>query len=82
MIEFTQHALEQMANRSIGKDLVLQAISQPKEKHVLLDYVIFHYLYHEDGKDYLLRVFVNEHVNPNRIITVYRTSKIDKYYES
>jgi len=71
-----------MEQRSISKDLVLQAIGNPKEKRMLDDYVIFHYIYNENGKDYLLRIFVNEHVNPNRIITVYRTSKIDKYYES
>lgn len=33
----------------------------------------------ENGKNYLVRVFVNVEDDPNVIITVYRTSKMDKY---
>jgi len=32
------------------------------------------------GKIYLLRVIVNEAVNPKAVVTVYKTSKIDKYW--
>jgi hypothetical protein len=33
-----------------------------------------------DGKDYLLRAMVNEATDPPVVVTVYRTSKIDKYW--
>ena len=32
----------------------------------------------ENGKSYLIRIFVNHHKNPNLVITVYKTSKISK----
>ena len=37
--------------------------------------------FEEEGK-YLVRVFVNLAKEPPLVITVYRTSKIEKYYES
>ncbi len=33
-----------------------------------------------DGKVYLLRAMVNETANPPVVVTVYRTSKIEKYW--
>ena len=33
-----------------------------------------------DGKRYLLRAMVNETVSPHVVVTVYRTSKISKYW--
>jgi hypothetical protein len=35
----------------------------------------------EEEGDYLVRVFVNIEKEPFNVITVYRTSKLDKYYE-
>jgi len=32
------------------------------------------------GKDYLVRVIVNDTVDPTKVVTVYRTSKISKYW--
>ena len=34
----------------------------------------------EDG-NYLIRIFVNNKQNPKVVITIYKTSKIKKYYE-
>ena len=34
----------------------------------------------EDGRIYLLRAIVNTEGNPAVVVTVYRTSKIDKYW--
>ena len=33
-----------------------------------------------DGKQYLLRVMVNDSVNPPVVVTAYRTNKIAKYW--
>lgn len=35
-----------------------------------------------DGRLYLVRVVVNDTVEPARIVTVYRTSKVEKYWRS
>ena len=32
------------------------------------------------GKDYLIRVIVNDTLDPAKIVTVYKTSKIKKYW--
>ena len=32
------------------------------------------------GKDYLVRAIVNDTVDPAKVITVYKTSKISKYW--
>ena len=32
------------------------------------------------GKEYLLRVIVNPERTPNVVVTVYKTSKVDKYW--
>jgi hypothetical protein len=34
----------------------------------------------EDRGDMLVRVIVEERANPRRVVTVYRTSKIEKYW--
>ena len=34
-----------------------------------------------EGENYLIRVFVNVAKNPKLIMTVYRTSKIQKYWK-
>lgn len=34
----------------------------------------------EDGKSYLVRVIVNNTIEPAVVVTVYRTSKISKYW--
>lgn len=33
----------------------------------------------ENGKNYLVRVFVNVEKEPNQVITAYKTSQIEKY---
>jgi len=35
-----------------------------------------------DAKEYLLRVFVNTNIEPNVVITVYFTNKVEKYWEN
>jgi hypothetical protein len=35
-----------------------------------------------NGKEYLLRVMVNETITPAKVVTVYRTSKVTKYWRA
>jgi hypothetical protein len=74
-----------MIRRSINHDAVLSVISRPDQK--ITDdedpaIVIYQSLIKEDGQLFLLRVFVNRDKQPNVIVTVYKTTKISKYYES
>lgn len=75
---FSKHAIEQMELRGIPKNVVEQILAHPEE------------IRNEEDKkgyqsivdNYLIRVFVNDKKDPQLIITVYKTSKIKKYYES
>ena len=79
-VEFSNHALRQMEERSIAKEIILSVIQQPDHK-VKQDQstTIFTKLIDEAEKRYLYRVFVNTAKKPQLIITAYKTSKIDKY---
>jgi hypothetical protein len=52
-----------------------QRVSQPGGKQIYQSQVEF-----RDGKMYLLRAVVAEDEDPPVIVTVYRTSKIGKYW--
>lgn len=80
-IEFSKHALEQMVIREIPVDIAKAIINKPQQvikesgKKVYQSIITF-----EEG-EYLVRLVVNIEKVPNLVITAYKTSKIDKYYE-
>ena len=81
----SKHAQEQMIRRDINHDTVQSVISLPD--HVIVDdedptIVIYQSLITENEQTFLLRVFVNKDKQPNVIVTLYKTTKISKYYES
>ncbi|MDR2802389.1 MAG: DUF4258 domain-containing protein [Prevotellaceae bacterium] len=81
---FSKHAEEQMLRRGISRKTAMAVISQPEE--ILVDdkdatVVIFQSLVKEENQWFLLRIFINKDKTPNEIITLYKTSKIQKYYE-
>ena len=80
---FSNHALEQMQNRSISATIVTEVLNNPKQVIIEEEKKIYQSIinFEEEGK-YLVRIFINTMKEPNVIITVYRTSKIGKYYES
>ncbi len=78
---FSGHSLEQIEHRNISKELVEEILDNPGE---ILNYngkKVYQSVITFQGKKYLIRVFVNTHVKPKKIITVYKTSNIKKYYE-
>ena len=82
---FSKHACEQMSRRGISYETVLKVVSQPDQ--IIADtneptLVIYQSLINVDDQMFLLRVFVNRDKHPNVIVTVYKTTKISKYYES
>ena len=79
----TKHAQEEILRRHISKDLVdeiTQAPDQIVEEHG--DIMCYQSLIHEEGSSYLLRVMVNPSSDPAKIVTVYKTKKIVKYWRA
>ena len=81
----SKHAQEQMVRRGIDYDVVLSVVSQPEQ--IIIDdedpnIAVYQSLIKDDKQIFLLRVFVNRGKKPNVIVTLYKTSKISKYYES
>jgi hypothetical protein len=80
---FSQHALEQMRLRGISKTLVESILKKPDQRKEVDDLTVLQGIRTEEtGEFFLVRVFINEKRDPNVIVTVYKTSKIQKYYES
>jgi hypothetical protein len=82
---FSRHAYEQMSRRGIKSETVLRVISHPDQ--TIYDneeptIIIYQSLIKENNQLFLLRVFVNKDKQPNVIVTLYKTTKISKYYES
>jgi len=85
IILFSKHALEQMSRRGINRETVLMTASQPDQKiedKDDIEIIICQSLIKESDQMFLLRVFVNKYKQPNVIVTLYKTTKISKYYES
>lgn len=72
----TEHAKAQMSRRGIDPQQVHQVLTQPedvmpvREGRLVVQRIIGQYLF---------RVFVDVDRRPPEVVTVYRTSKIDKY---
>ena len=81
----SRHAREQMSRRGINHDTVMMVVSCPDQTiadNETPTKIVYQSLIHEDNRMFLLRVFVETDKHPNVILTVYKTSKISKYYES
>ena len=83
-IRISNHAREQMAERGIPEEMVLEIIASPQQTvpqgEEKLIYQAVKY-FEADEQHFLVRVFVNIIKQPNLVITVYRTSKITKYWK-
>lgn len=81
-IRWWPHARERLLERGIDEKLVQAALEQPDQIILLGRRKIIHKRYHDlrRHKEYLLRIFIEEHTEEQVIRTVYRTSKISKYW--
>jgi hypothetical protein len=75
----SKHAQEQLAGRGIAEAVVWDILAENKPYVVEDGLTVYHGLVSENNKPYLIRIFVNETVNPSLTVTVYKTSKVDKY---
>ena len=79
----SKHAKEQLEVRRIDEKLVWQTIEKPQQEiEEGLEKKVYQLMIaNKEGESYLIRVFVNVAKNPKLIMTVYRTSKIQKYWK-
>jgi Domain of unknown function (DUF4258) len=77
----SNHAKEQMEMRQIPLEIVMNILTNPQQVLTEENRKIYQSIINFEDGDYLVRVFVNVEKEPFNIITVYRTSKIKKYYE-
>jgi len=79
----SRYALEEMERRGITPAAVHAVLNEPEQ--ILPGYGglrVYQSLMELEGKSYLLRVVVNGDVDPIMVVTVYRTSRIAKYWRS
>ncbi len=80
-VEFSKHALEQMALRSISVEIAQSIINNPQQTITQEGKRIYQSIINFEDGDYLIKLFINIEKQPNLVITIYKTSKIEKYYE-
>ncbi|HKI32452.1 MAG TPA: DUF4258 domain-containing protein [Gemmataceae bacterium] len=80
----SRHAQDEMGRRGIPRQMVdgvlanpQQIIDMPDGKKAYQSQIDF-----GGGRVFLLRVIVAVDVDPNLVVTVYRTSKISKYWRT
>jgi hypothetical protein len=78
--KFSKHAIEQMKRRSISLEVIKNVLLNPEQVKIENDKKVYQSTM-ENGSS-LIRIFVNHTKDPKVVITVYKTSKIKKYYES
>jgi len=80
---FSKHVNEELERRKIPRALMDQVLQAPEQKVPEVDDITCYQSRVEiGGKLNLLRVMVNETVNPPVVVTVYRTNKISRYWRT
>ena len=80
---FTDHALNEMARRQITQADVRTVLARPEQMEMVREGRAVYQSRLDMGdppKTYLLRVFIDVDPVPPFVVTVYRTSKIEKYW--
>jgi hypothetical protein len=81
----TEHARAEMARRQIAESIVTKVLESPEQVLSIREGRKTFQSKVEMGeppKVYLIRVFVDIGRSPPEVVTVYRTSKIDKYWRN
>ncbi len=82
-IIFTEHARFEMGWRQISEELVKTIVANPNQRYITgKGKVVLQSKYENsiEGKEMLLRVIGKEIDDNFIVITVYKTSKIEKYW--
>ena len=77
----TPHAAFEMHRRGIDETTVCQVLTQPEQREVVRPgREVLQSRLEIEERLYLVRVFVDIDRVPPEVVTVYRTSKIEKYW--
>jgi len=81
---FSEHSVQEMKRRSISQEQVEEVMRNPQQKVIGKHQRMIYQsqITTEEGKPYLIRVVVDQEVMPIVVITVYITSKIQKYWKT
>lgn len=80
---YSIHAKEEMKRRKISKAMAEAVLQNPDQKVPEMGDIVCYQSKVPFGKQtYLLRIMVNETKNPATVVTLYRTSKITKYWKT
>ncbi|MER2600471.1 MAG: DUF4258 domain-containing protein [Caldilineales bacterium] len=82
---WTDHALQEITRRQIKMADVVKVLKEPEQiVTVRPGRLVFQArgAFNESSSLYLLRVFVDVDRHPPEVVTAYRTSKIDKYWNT
>lgn len=78
----SRHAQEEMDRRGITRNLVESILNGPQQ--IVEEYgqkKAYQSIIEEGtGKDYLVRIITDDAVDPAVVVTVYKTSKVRKYW--
>ncbi len=83
MIALSRHASEQAARRGLSEEIVLAVARAPNQRIVVRpgrELRQSRVAMPADGSSYLVRVVVDLGPTDETVVTVYRTSKIEKYW--
>ncbi|MGE0127078.1 MAG: DUF4258 domain-containing protein [Blastocatellales bacterium] len=81
----TDHAMDEMARRQISEQDVAKVLAAPEQTEEVREGRAVYQSRIESGeppKTYLLRVFVDVDREPPEVVTVYRTSRVAKYWRA
>jgi hypothetical protein len=79
----TEHARLEMTRRQINEPEVESVLAAPEQTECVREGRVVHRSRIESGapsKTYLLRVVVDVDRQPSEVVTVYRSSKVQKYW--
>ncbi|MBU0693744.1 MAG: DUF4258 domain-containing protein [Candidatus Omnitrophica bacterium] len=81
-LRFSSHCKDRIKERGIDEKMVRKSVFTPEQRISKGKRIILHKRYRDPGKnkEYLLRIFVEEKKEEIEIVSVYRTSKIQKYW--
>jgi hypothetical protein len=79
-VKFSRHAERQLKERNISESIVTSALEKPEQiLQSRKGRKIARKMFDKDGKHFLLRVIFSEENDVKKVITVYCTSRIDRY---
>lgn len=81
----TEHARFEMARRQVSETEIAQVLANPDDTEIVrAGRAVYQSRFQigDPAKTYLIRIFIDVDRTPPEVVTVYRTSKVAKYWRS